>query len=300
MYAEHLLNQSGLIDNPYHAISIIAKYYYHCFGYRKKKIAKLLTTYLEKNYPRYKPQKQSWITTIEKVSGKAGKYPLYEVDEIEITDSELSVIDDIEHNDAIAGLDISDIKNIKRLSFTMLCLAKLGTAKNEKSNGWVNTQIKDLIKYSRINCSQKKTLFLISHMNAAGLLEFAKKNTNLSNRVTFINNDGNVVLHISDFRELGYTYLKYCGENMVECSQCGILIRGNANHTRRYCSDCDGSTPMVTKRISCIDCGTVFAVSAKNNKTCRCNECQRIVDIERKKERNKRYYEKNKTATNPD
>lgn len=222
---------------------------------------------------------------------------MYEVDEILITRSELDVIDAIDNHEALTGLDKSTINNIKRLSFTMLCLAKLGTAKNEKSNGWVNTKTRDLLRLARINCSQKNGSFLISHMNAAGLLEFAKKNTNLSRRVTFIDNESEPVLFISDFRELGYAYLKYCGENIIECGQCGVLIRGTANHSRRYCNECNGSKPMISKKIKCMDCGIVFTVSAKNNKTCRCEACQSLIDTENKKLRNKRYYDKIKTAT---
>lgn len=180
----------------------------------------------------------------------------------------------------------------------MLCIAKLGVEKNPKSNGWVNTEIKELLQLSRISCTQKQGSFLISYLNAAGLLEFAKKNTNLSRRVTFIDDSSEKVLPISDFRELGYAYLKYRGENIIKCGQCGILIRGNANHSRRYCNNCNGTKLMVDKKIACIDCGVVITVSAKNNKTCRCAKCQNIVDAENKKNRNKRYYDKNKTVTN--
>lgn len=295
-----MLEQNGLEDNPHQAISILAKYFYHHCGYRKKKIIRHLTSFLEKNYPRYKIQKQSWAATIEKIANKAGKYPLYEVDEILITQAELDTIDTAENHPAIANLDRVTINNIKRLSFTMLCLAKLGTAKSEKTNGWVNTRTRDLLQLSRINCSQKQGSFLISHMNAAGLLEFAKKNTNLSRRVTFINNNSKPVLLISDFRELGYAYLKYLGENIIECAQCGILIRGTANHSRRYCNECNGSKPMISKKIKCVDCGVIFTVPSKNNKTDRCPNCQNDRDREnaRLRKQKQREIARNVTVTN--
>lgn len=166
----------------------------------------------------------------------------------------------------------------------MLCIAKLGAEKNPKSNGWVNTEIKELLQLSRISCTQKQGSFLISYLNAAGLLEFAKKNTNLSRRVTFIDDSSEKVLPISDFRELGYAYLKYRGENIIKCGQCGILIRGNANHSRRYCNNCNGTKLMVDKKIACIDCGVVFTVSAKDNMTTRCATCYDKHRKERKLE----------------
>lgn len=184
----------------------------------------------------------------------------------------------------------------------MLCIAKLGAEKNPKSNGWVNTEIKELLQLSRISCTQKQGSFLISYLNAAGLLEFAKKNTNLSRRVTFIDDSSEKVLPISDFRELGYAYLKHRGENIIKCGQCGILIRGNANHSRRYCNSCNGSMPMVDKKIACVDCGVVLTVSAKNNKTCRCVECQKARDKENTRKRVQRFREGSEdvTVTNQD
>lgn len=294
------MSQKGLDDNPYQAICILAKYYYHHLGYRKKKIVHHLTNYLERNYPRYSVQKQSWATTIEKVAGRAGKYPLCEVDEILITRAELDTIDGVDKNEIASALDNTTIENIKRLSFTMLCIAKLGVAKNEKSNGWVNTRTKDLLQFARINCPQKNGNFLISHLNSAGLIEFAKKNTNLSRRVTFINDDSEVVLRISDFRELGYAYLRYRGENIVECGQCGILIRGTANNSRRYCNECNGSNPVGKKKIVCSDCGIVFLVSAKDHMTTRCPSCYSIYRRKYKTEKDIERYHRNKQEKNSD
>lgn len=303
IYAESLLNQDMITESPYFAISILAKYYYHHLGYRKTRIIKQLTNFLEKKYPKYRIQKQSWTATIEKVASKAGKYPLYEVDEILITKDELNTIDCLCNNDTISRLDNSDIKNIKRLAFTMLCLAKLGNAKSEKYNGWVNTRTADLIKFAKINCSQKHGQRLISYLNAAGLVDLPKKNTNLSNRVTFINDCSEPALYINDFRELGYAYLKYCGENIVECNHCGILIRGNASGTKRYCNECNGSNVSSRKRITCVDCGFIFTVPSKNNRTCRCVECQEIKnreDIRKRVERYRNNIDNFVTITNED
>lgn len=184
----------------------------------------------------------------------------------------------------------------------MLCIAKLGVEKNPKSNGWVNTEIKELLQLSRISCTQKQGSFLISYLNAAGLLEFAKKNTNLSRRVTFIDDSSEKVLPISDFRELGYAYLKYRGENIVKCGQCGILIRGNANHSRRYCNNCNGTKLMVEKKIACIDCGVAFTVSSKDHMTNRCPSCYEKYRREciRQNVRKLRENRKNVISTNQD
>lgn len=46
---------------------------------------------------------------------------------------------------------------------------------------------------------------------------------------------------------------------------------------------------MVDKKIACVDCGVVFTVSAKNNKTCRCTECQKARDKENTRKRVQRF-----------
>ena len=171
-----------------------------------------------------------------------------------------------------------------------MCVAKLNYIRKEKSNGWVNTDEKVIFESAGLKCTGNERSDYIADLYLAKVIEFAKKNTNLSRRVTFINNESEPVLLISDFRELGYAYLRYCGENIIECGQCGILIRGTANHSRRYCNECNGSKPMISKKVKCVDCGVEFTVNSKNNKTHRCAYCQkeyvRAYDRERKKRDN--------------
>lgn len=59
-YAEECIRNDGIIDKPFHVLSILAKYYYHVHGFRKKKIIALLTEFMEKNYPRYDCKKLDW------------------------------------------------------------------------------------------------------------------------------------------------------------------------------------------------------------------------------------------------
>jgi hypothetical protein len=99
-------------------------------------------------------------------------------------------------------------------------------------------------------------------------------------------------LFVSDFRALGYEYRKYCGENFIRCSDCGVLTKGNEKNTRRYCKDCGVNTNVVNgkKIIYCCDCGEMVFVAAKNNRTKRCKLCQekynRMIKREWKKANN--------------
>lgn len=262
-YAENCLRDGSINDSPFFTLSILAKYYYHYLGFRKKKIIKLLLEFLEKNYPKYELNKYTWQTSVEKLAARAGKFPLFEIAGVSITKSELDTIANI-HN-----------KVLERLAFTMLCLAKFGNAKNDSNNNWVNLDSKEIFKLARISCKANEREIKIGQLYQMGLLEFSKRNDNLNCRVTFVDNDSEEVVFISDTRELGYEYLKYKGENFIRCADCGILTRGNKNGTKRYCKDCSAYTPKETKTIVCVDCGKEFQVKGSNKRTIRCNDCQR-------------------------
>lgn len=261
VYAEECLNGEHIGEHTMQTLSILARYYYHEKGYRKKRIYTLLMEYLQDNRLIGVGEKIMWEERVEKQARNAWRYKLLQINGVNITKGELDTIDSIEG------------KTLRRLAFTMLCLAKLGNAKNEKNNGWVHTDAKEIFRLARISCSAIDRDIKIGRLYRLGLLDFAKRNDDLSCRVTFIDNESDVVLFISDFRELGYEYLKYCGENFVRCRECGVLMRGNKNNTKTYCKDCAAPTVMGTKKVVCIDCGDEFEVSAKNNRSKRCPFC---------------------------
>ena len=260
-YAENCL-RNGLMDlKPFNTLSILAKYYYHCYGYRKKKITALLLDYLSKYYPRYELNELSWQTSIEKIAANAGSFELFEISGVKITKTEMETIIGLKN------------KVLERLAFTMLCLAKLNNIKNPKNNGWVNADSKEIFGYARISCKADEREVKIGQLWQKGLLEFSKRNDNLNCRVTFMNDNSEEELFISDFRELGYEYLLYKGENFIRCADCGILTRGNKAGTKKYCKNCAKYTPQGSKTIVCVDCGKDIEIDAKDNQTCRCKDC---------------------------
>lgn len=281
-YAEECIRNDTITDKPFYVLSTLAKYYYHIHGFRKKKIMALLIEFMEKNYPRYDCKKLDWDNSIEKIAANAGKYTLFEIDGIWITEDELNTIANI-HN-----------KVLERLAFTMLCLAKLNNLKNLNNNGWVNLDAKSIFTLARISGSVESRYERLGSLYRLSLLELPKKNDNLSCRVTFINNDSDKKIFISDFRELGYEYLKYKGENFIRCRECGILVRGNKAGTKKYCNTCSAYTPKETKIIACVDCGKEFEVDSKNNQSCRCNECYTIYRRKYKSQKELERYYKNK------
>lgn len=260
-YAERCIKTGYIDSKPFNTLSVLAKYYYKVCGFRKKKIISLLTEYLKNNYPRYELNEETWKSTIEKIAAGAGKYTLYEISGVKITESEMNVIKGIGN------------KVLERLAFTMLCLAKLGNLKNPKNNGWINMDSKEIFELARISCKVVDREIRIGKLWKQGLIEFSKRNDNLNCRVTFIDDSSDEVLFVSDFRELGYEYMAYCGENFIRCAECGRLTKANKNGTKKYCKDCATYTPIEVKTVKCVSCGIDFKISSKNNRTHMCPKC---------------------------
>ena len=267
-YAEKCLNEGIFDKNPYQVISILSKYYYHDCKLKNKEIINLLIDYLNKYYPRYQLNESQWLSVVEKLAANAKNQDLHQLSGIKITKPEIETIIDI-HN-----------KTLERLAFTMFCLAKLHNSKNANNNGWVNTKTGEIFKMAHIPCTVFEQDVKLNKLYLLGLVEFPKQNDNLNCRITFVKDDEDEELFISDFRELGYEYQKYRGENFIRCAECGILIRNNKNRTKKYCKNCSTYIPQNTKKVVCVDCGNVFEVTSMNNRSKRCFDCQHKKQLE--------------------
>ncbi len=281
--AEGYLHNGIDKDNPVLSLSILAKYFCHVMHLGRKQIAESLIAELQKSYMAYAYNKGYWIELVDKLAGNAKKYTLHEIDGVRITESELNTI-----------LGIKD-KVLERLAFTVLCIAKLNNIKNPNNNGWVNREDKEVFKTARIYGSASDKRMRIGALASLGLVELSNRIDGMNYRVTFIDDESDERLFISDFRELGYEYMLYRGGNLTRCKECDILMPNNKNKTKKYCSSCRAPEIMGTKWLTCQQCGESFEVNAKNNSTKNCPSCQRQFDIIHRKERNKRYWEKNKT-----
>lgn len=125
----------------------------------------------------------------------------------------------------------------RRLLFTLLCVAKYWNAIHDLNNGWVNTSDKDVMRMANIKPSIRRQSSLLHQMRQAGYIQFSKKIDSLNIQIMFIDQYGEPMLHITDFRNLGNQYLRYCGEPYFQCAECGLVIKRNGN-AQKYCSDC--------------------------------------------------------------
>ena len=273
-YAETRIKNKDVGDNVYTTLTILCKYYYST-GLKKKAVIVELQKFLEATYPKYFLNKSYWTETIEKTATKNSKEPLFESYGVWVTESEWAKIQSLKN------------KTLSKLAFTLLCIAKINNQKRQSNNNWVNMEIKDIFKMANISCSIDTRARRLCDLINSGMVEFAKRIDNLNLRVLFVDEQSEGKFLVNDFRDLGHEYLYRSGENYTRCAECGKLVKNNKYSNKKYCASCASYTPMETKTITCMDCGKEFAISAKNKRTIRCENCQKMhvrkYDRERKK-----------------
>lgn len=224
-WAKERIDTRSLGAHPFETLSRVAKYYID-MAYPKKEVRKMLDTFLLQCDPTASLPK--WSDTLDYAVARALKYDAIKIDYIEISKPEMQIID---------GLDGVQTR---RLAFTLLCLAKYWDAINPNGDHWVNSKDSDIMSMANIKTSIKRQSAMYHALNSLGLIQFSKKIDNTNVRVCFMR-EGDPALQVSDFRNLGYQYLKYCGEPYFECSNCGIttkIANPGAKKKQKYCRNC--------------------------------------------------------------
>ena len=210
--AEYALDNLSLGAKPIETLGRVARYYYS-IGYKKKDIGSLLEDFMLKCDPAINIVK--WQAAIDRQVSNADKYELIDISGISITRAEIDKIQQI------------DGKLLQRLMFTMLCLAKYGNAVNPKNNNWVNKKDKEIFSLANISLTTKRQSLMINDLWTMQYIGFSRVVDNININVKIIDDSSPTVLYISDFRNLGNQYMRYCGEKYIECECCGKVVKEN-------------------------------------------------------------------------
>lgn len=224
-WAHNAIEERTLGEQPYETIHRVARYYLD-EGYSKKDTRKMLDQFLLMCEPTASLPK--WSGMLDFALDRATKRAAICKDNIAISKAELASIATLES------------KQAKRLAFTLLCLAKYWDLVNPGGDHWVNNKDNEIMRMANVNTSIKRQSILYAKLKEAGLIQFSRKVDNTNVRVCFIR-DGDAGLYISDFRNLGYQYLKYCGEPFFVCESCGLTVRANDSgrgRKQKYCKRC--------------------------------------------------------------
>lgn len=224
-WAENMIKSKSLGKKPSETLSRVARYYIDK-GYTKKDTRNFLDSFLIQCEPTSSLPK--WSDALDYALNRALKYEAIDIEGIDITKPEMDKID------ALEG------KQIKRLAFTLLCLAKYWKIVMPLGDFWVNNKDNEIMSMANINTSIKRQGAMYWTLRECGMIQFSRKVDNTNVRVCFVE-DGEVVMHITDFRNLGYQYLKYHGEPYFECENCGLTTKinePNRGRRQKYCRDC--------------------------------------------------------------
>lgn len=233
-WAERALKDKALGKKPYETLSRVAKYYTYK-NYTRKEVRRLLDEFLLQCEPT--ASLVTWSDTLDNAAKYAAKYPLIMIEEIIVTKPEMEKID------ALPG------KQLRRLAFSLLCIAKYLYAVSPNTSYWVGTPDNEIMKMANINTSIKRQSSMFGQLKDAGMIRFSKQIDNLSVQVLFVE-DGETAVRITDFRNLGYQYMKYHGEPYFECANCGLTekIRNpSMGRPQKYCLQCAAEIQTIQK-----------------------------------------------------
>lgn len=227
-WVEEMIAARSLGKKPIETLTRMARYYMDD-DIPRKEVRKRLEAFILQCDPSASIPK--WDKTLSLAVSGAKKYQAIGIQGVEITKPEMDRINRLKGT------------QMRRLAFTLLCLAKYWDAVGAAGEHWMNTKDSEVMRMANINTSIRRQSLLYHDLREAGLVSFSKKVDNTNVQVNFMT-DGEVVLHVADFRNLGYQYLKYRGEPYFECVNCGIVSKvkdfryGKAGPKQKYCAAC--------------------------------------------------------------
>ena len=230
-WAEQMVQSKSLGSKPSETLKRVARYYIDN-GYSKRgELRQKLEVFLIQCDPLASLPK--WEAAIEYAINSAIKYPAIYIESIHITQNEMQTIQSLNG------------KQLQRLAFTLLCLAKYWHEVSPDTDYWVNNKDNEIMALANINTSIKRQCQFYGELKELGLIRFSKKIDNTNVRVNYVSDD-KVVLDINDFRNLGYQFLKYEYRNSkrnpyFECCNCGITVKytnPEKGRKQKFCKSC--------------------------------------------------------------
>lgn len=221
---EHIEN-SDIGDKPFETLCRVARYYLDN-GCSTKETNKKLENFILLCEPGASIPK--WSDRIDSALKSATKHSAIDIECISISRPEMEIIDELKS------------RQIRRLAFTLLCLAKYWDLIKPCNDHWVYCKDNEIMRMANINTSIKRQSAMYHTLNELGLIGFSKMVDNTNVRVKFITN-GNECLQVSDLRNLGYQYLMCHGEPYYVCQNCGLTVKDKWRETGRkpkYCPGC--------------------------------------------------------------
>jgi len=268
-YAQYIYENKILDTKPFVTISLLAKYLIQVKQLSDKDVICEIDNFMTETYPGY--IENEWYEIIQKSIKSAYVYNLIEIESIPITDKEIRKVESLES------------ERLEKLAFSILCLTKYQSMKFSTDMHWTdkNMTLNQIFKFANVTCRKDERIKLLRELGLKGMINIGYKQSNFS--CNYIES-GTTLLEISDnnigMTDLGNQYLVFKGTGYF-CEKCKCYVR---KKNGKYCTDCSGYKPKLIKIVKCIECGYQFNVSSRDNKTCRCEECNKLYKNNYQKE----------------
>lgn len=222
--AEEVIFSNQIYRNVNTTIDLLVKYWNN-MGYDKNTILSNLDKFLSSAHKNY--NKVKWA---HKLNGTVdyhmrNNFDLNNIEQVNITENELN---------HIRGMDNIVIE---RLAFSLLVYAKILNQINPKNNNYVKNRMDEVFKCAKIIGNTDRKYGYLHQIREYGGIDRPLRVNGTSIQVDFIDEDSEVILEITDFREFVLEYLRWRGENIGNCEVCGIRIK-IVNNRVKYCDEC--------------------------------------------------------------
>lgn len=189
---------------------------------------------------------------------------------------------------------LNDIRQ-EKLAFVLLADAKYDNAcKNVKLN-LSYLSVSDLYRLARVTMPIKDRNMFLNFLYEKELVEININPSSTHKKLLYVSDNEDevgVVLNENNYKELAFTYMNWKSGGYKECKTCGRLFKIKKGH-QIYCKQCSPQRLLMdVKIITCQDCNKEVIIGSKDNKTCRCEVCQRAADKENIRVRVQRYRNK--------
>lgn len=227
-YAAEALIRSDLGTHAYNTLRLVARYFFDC-GFSREDVRDRLEKFLLRCRP--DASLPVWENALDNAVKRAEVTPALSIDKIDITKDEMEKI------------NFLNGKQLRRLAFTLLFLSKYWDLVSSVNNHWVRNSDTEILSLANVKTAVRRQCAMFRQLEQLGYIRFAKSIDNLSVQVLF-GCDGETAIEIYDGRNIGYQYMRYCGEPFIECACCGVTVRvtpKSVGRPRKYCKECASS-----------------------------------------------------------
>lgn len=219
---------TGKINNkkPMCDIRLLVKYYFS-IGLDKIQVRDSIEDFLKKNYRDF--NEVLWMRRLDDLvkSVSKQKHELFIIEEVCVTQNELNTIKNIKS------------KMLEKLAFVLLVYAKIYNHKNNNQNNWVNADLKEIFQDVKMKINKNDQAIMVGKLMKLGLVTKSRQIDNTNLKILFVDNDysSEIIIKIIDFKSFIGEYLKWIGEKINKCVDCGEIIKKSSNR-QKYCKEC--------------------------------------------------------------